>query len=58
MRPTAGGRKGAGSVSKMDGDTAIFSEAAPRFQAPPAPLPLRSRGVVRDIGDDDEMGAA
>jgi hypothetical protein len=44
MRAPAGGQEHAVSIWKMDGGTAIFTEAAPPLQALFAPMPLRSRG--------------
>jgi hypothetical protein len=50
MRAPDGGRKRAGSFWKMDGGTAIFTEAALPLQPSNVLTPLRSRGLERTAG--------
>jgi hypothetical protein len=40
------GRERAGALRKIVGGTPIFTESPSPFQAPLAPMPLRSRGAV------------
>ena len=44
--PDAGGHRGAGLISEMDGCTTIFSESSRVLQARIAPVSLRSRDTA------------